>query len=111
MRRANTVRRYLAIGAHAPIFRKVWVRSRTMKPFLIPGHRSNTPVVLLVLSFTVVLGGCNHESQISSQPPRAVRLATVAAPQTSSETLRYSASILPSPPAHLIFPSSLHLPN
>ena len=66
-----------------------------MKPFMIPGHRSKTPRVLVFLSVAGVLGGCYHESQIPMQPPRAVRLATVAAPQMSGETLRYSASILP----------------
>ena len=37
---------------------------------------------------------------------RAVRLATVAAPQTSAETLRYSASILPYAQVDLMFRSS-----
>ena len=77
-----------------------------MKPFTIPRHRLNTPLALIVLSVTGVLGGCGHESQIPSQPPRAVRLATVAAPQTSAETLRYSASILPYAQVDLMFRSS-----
>ena len=77
-----------------------------MKPFTIPRHRLNPPLALIVLSVTGVLGGCGHESQIPSQPPRAVRLATVAAPQTSAETLRYSASILPYAQVDLMFRSS-----
>ena len=77
-----------------------------MKPFTIPRHRLNTPRALLALSVMGVLGGCSHESQIPSQPPRAVRLATVAAPQTSAETLRYSASILPYAQVDLMFRSS-----
>ena len=77
-----------------------------MKPFLIPGRRSKPPLVLVVLSFAGVLGGCHHESQIPAQSPRAVRLATVAAPQTSAETLRYSASILPYAQVDLMFRSS-----
>jgi hypothetical protein len=77
-----------------------------VKPFRIPGHRSNTPLVLVFLSVTGVLGGCHHESQIPMQPPRAVRLATVAAPQMSGETLRYSASILPFAQVDLMFRSS-----
>ena len=77
-----------------------------MKPFMIPGHRSSTPLVLVFLSVAGVLGGCNHESQIPMQPPRAVRLATVAAPQMSGETLRYSASILPFAQVDLMFRSS-----
>jgi RND family efflux transporter MFP subunit len=77
-----------------------------MKPFLISGLRSDASVVMVVLSFALVLDGCNHESQISSQPPKAVRLATVAAPQMRAETLRYSASILPYAQVDLMFRSS-----
>ncbi len=82
-----------------------------MKPFTIPHHRLNTPLALIVLSVTGVLGGCSHESQIPSQPPRAVRLATVAAPQTNAETLRYSASILPYAQVDLMFRSSGYVTN
>jgi RND family efflux transporter MFP subunit len=77
-----------------------------MKPFPIPGHRPNPLLVLVGLLLTVALSACNHESQISSQPPRAVRLATVSAPQTSGETLRYSVSILPFAQVDLMFRSS-----
>jgi RND family efflux transporter MFP subunit len=76
-----------------------------MKLFLKSGHRSKAPLVV-VLSFVGVLGGCNHQSQIPSQPPRAVRVATVAAPQTNADTLRYSASILPYAQVDLMFRSS-----
>jgi RND family efflux transporter MFP subunit len=82
-----------------------------MNPFLRSGHRSNTPLLLVFLSMTGVLSGCNHESQIPSQPPRAVRLATVAAPQTGAETLRYSASILPYAQVDLMFRSSGYVTN
>jgi RND family efflux transporter MFP subunit len=82
-----------------------------MKPFLIPGHKSNTAVVLVVLSVPLVLGGCSHESQIPWQPPKAVRLATVAAPQMNAETLRYSASILPYAQVDLMFRSSGYVTN
>ena len=82
-----------------------------MKPFVIPGHRSSTPAVLVVLSVVGFLGGCHHESQTPSQPPRAVRLATVAAPQMSGETLRYSASILPYAQVDLMFRSSGYVTN
>jgi RND family efflux transporter MFP subunit len=82
-----------------------------MKPFLIPGYRSNTPLVLVVLLFATVLSGCSHQSQIPSQPPRAVRIATVAAPQMSAETLRYSASILPYAQVDLMFRSSGYVTN
>jgi RND family efflux transporter MFP subunit len=82
-----------------------------VKPFTIPRHRPNTLLALIVLSMTGVLGGCSHESQIPSQPPRAVRLATVAAPQTSAETLRYSASILPYAQVDLSFRSSGYVTN
>src|SRR5216684_7288969 len=111
MRRANTIRRFLRIGVPAPIFRKRWVRSRAMKPFPIPGHRPNPSLVLLVLLLTAGLSGCNHQSQIPSQPPRAVRIATVAAPQMSGETLRYSASILPYAQVDLMFRSSGYVTN
>ncbi len=82
-----------------------------MNPFLISGHRSNTPLFLVLLSVAGVLSGCSHESRISSQPPRAVRLVTVAAPQTSAETLRYSASILPYAQVDLMFRSSGYVTN
>src|SRR6266853_269382 len=113
MRRANIIRRSSPIGARALISRNRWVRSRAVKPFTIPRHRLNTPLTLIVLviSVTGVLGGCSHESQIPSQPPRAVRLATVAAPQTSAETLRYSASILPYAQVDLMFRSSGYVTN
>jgi RND family efflux transporter MFP subunit len=82
-----------------------------VKLFTIPRHRLNTALALIVLSVTGVLGGCSHESQMPSQPPRAVRLATVAAPQTSGETLRYSASILPYTQVDLMFRSSGYVTN
>ncbi len=82
-----------------------------MKPFPMLWHRSNTPLVLVVLSFTALLSGCSHQSPIPSQPARAVRLATVAAPQTSPETLRYSASILPYAQVDLMFRSSGYVTN
>jgi RND family efflux transporter MFP subunit len=77
-----------------------------MKPLMIPGRNSNALLVLVLLSLTGVLGGCHHESQIPSQSPKSVRLATVAAPQTSGETLRYSASILPYAQVDLVFRTS-----
>ena len=82
-----------------------------MKPLLMPGHRSNIPLVLVLLSVAGVLSGCNRESQIPSQPPSAVRLATVEAAQTSAETLRYSASILPYARVDLMFRSSGYVTN
>lgn len=82
-----------------------------MKPFVMSGHRSNIPLVLILLSIAGVLSGCNRESQKPSQPPRAVRLATVAAPQMAGETLRYSASILPYAQVDLMFRSSGYVTN
>ena len=82
-----------------------------MKPLPIPGHRPNPLLVLVGLSLTVALSACNHQSQMSSQPPRAVRIATVAAPQMSGETLRYSASILPYAQVDLMFRSSGYVTN
>src|SRR5258707_11541982 len=111
MLRANIIRRFSPIGARVLISRNRWVRSRAVKPFTIPRHRLNTPLALIVLSVTGVLGGCTRQSQMPSQPPRAVRLATVAAPQTSAETLRYSASILPYAQVDLMFRSSGYVTN
>jgi multidrug efflux system membrane fusion protein len=82
-----------------------------MKPFLISVHRSNLPIALALLSVAGILSGCNRESRMPSQPPRAVRLVTVAAPQTSAETLRYSASILPYAQVDLMFRSSGYVTN
>jgi RND family efflux transporter MFP subunit len=82
-----------------------------VKPLVIAGHRLNTPLALVFLSVTGVLGGCNRQSQIPPQLPRAVRLATVAAPQMSAETLRYSASILPYAQVDLMFRSSGYVTN
>jgi len=82
-----------------------------VKPIVKSGHRLNTPLVLVFLSVTGVLGGCNRQSQIPSQPARAVRLATVAPPQLSGETLRYSASILPYTQVDLMFRSSGYVTN
>ena len=82
-----------------------------MKPFLILGLRWDASAVPVVLSFALMLGGCNQESQIPSQPPKAVRLVTVAAPRMSAETLRYSASILPYAQVDLMFRSSGYVTN
>jgi RND family efflux transporter MFP subunit len=82
-----------------------------VKPLVKSGHRLNTPLVLVFLSVTGVLGGCNRQSQIPPQPARAVRLATVAPPQLSGETLRYSASILPYTQVDLMFRSSGYVTN
>src|SRR5947209_14312659 len=106
MRRANTIRRFLLTGVRALIFRKRWVRSRAVKPFMTLRHRSSTPLLLVFLSVAGMLGGCHQESQIPTEPARAVRLATVSAPEMSGETLRYSASILPFAQVDLMFRSS-----
>jgi len=82
-----------------------------VKPIVKSGHRLNTPLVFVFLSVTGVLGGCNRQPQIPSQPARAVRLATVAPPQLSGETLRYSASILPYTQVDLMFRSSGYVTN
>jgi RND family efflux transporter MFP subunit len=82
-----------------------------VKPFTIPKNRLNTLLVLVSLFLTGVLGGCTRQSQIPSQPPRAVGLATVLAPQMTGETLRYSASILPYAQVDLMFRSSGYVTN
>src|SRR5437016_12219204 len=69
-------------------------------------------LALVARSFALVWGaGCNRETRIPAQPPRAVRLATVAAPQRTGETLRYSASILPYAQVDLMFRSSGYVTN
>ena len=82
-----------------------------MNPFLLPGRRSKGPIVSVFLTLAGMLSGCSHESKISSQPPRAVRLVTVAGSQTNAETLRYSASILPYAQVDLMFRSSGYVTN
>jgi RND family efflux transporter MFP subunit len=82
-----------------------------VKPFVMSGHRSSILLVLVLLSIAGVLSGCNRESQIPSQPPKAVRVATVAASQMTGETLRYSASILPYAQVDLMFRSSGYVTN
>src|SRR5260370_2424841 len=111
MRRANIIRRFSPIGERALIFRKRWVRSRAVKPFTIPENKVNTLLVLVSLFVTGVLGGCSRQSQIPSPPARAVRLATVAGPQMTGETLGYSASILPYAQVDLMFRSSGYVTN
>ncbi len=82
-----------------------------MKPFLISGHRLKAPLVLVFLSAAAMLDGCSHVSQITSQSPRAVRLATVAGTEMAAETLHYSASILPYAQVELMFRSSGYVTN
>ena len=82
-----------------------------MKPLTVPRRRSQAPLVLVVLSVAGVLGGCRQETRTPSRPPSAVRLATVGAPQTVGETLRYSASILPYAQVDLMFRSSGYVTN
>ena len=82
-----------------------------MKPFVMPGHRSSTPLALVFLSVAGMLGGCHHEPHPPSQSPKAVRLATVEAPRAIGETLRYSASILPYAQVDLMFRSSGYVTN
>jgi RND family efflux transporter MFP subunit len=77
-----------------------------VKAFMTPGQRSNTPFVLVFLSFMGVLGACHHESQLRSRPPTSVRLAAVTTAQTSGEAFRYSASIIPYAQVDLAFRTS-----
>src|SRR5258708_24895253 len=99
MPRANGVRLFSHIGVHGLIFRKRWVRSRAVKPLIV------------LLSVAGALIGCHHEPPIPSQPLKAVQLATVASSQVSSESLRYSASIVPYAQVDLMFRSSGYVTN
>src|SRR5260370_38513627 len=94
MQRVSGMRLCSPIGARGLIFRKRWVRSRAVKPFIV------------LLSVAGALIGCHRESPIPSQQPKAVQLATVAGSQVSSESLRYSASIVPYAQVDLMFRSS-----
>src|SRR5258705_13202897 len=99
MPRANGIRLFSHIGVHGLIFREHWVRSRAVKPFIV------------LLSTAGALIGCHHEPPIPSQPPKAVQLATVAGGLVSSESLRYSASIVPYAQVDLMFRSSGYVTN
>jgi multidrug efflux system membrane fusion protein len=55
--------------------------------------------------------GCHHESKVRSKGPIAVRIATVEVAETSGETLRYSASIVPNAQVDLSFRSSGYVTN
>ncbi len=71
--------------------------------FMRPRRSWNRPPVLVFLFAAGVLGGCRQESRIPSLPPTPVRLAVVTTAQTSDETLRYSASIIPYTQVDLAF--------
>jgi RND family efflux transporter MFP subunit len=77
-----------------------------VKRFLISRHRSKRPSALVFLSVAGIVGGCHEESRIPSRPPTPVRLVEVTAAQTSGESLRYSASILPYAQVDLAFRTS-----
>ncbi len=66
---------------------------------------------IVLLSIVGALIGCHHEPPIPSQPPKAVQLATVAGALVSSESLRYSASIVPYTQVDLMFRSSGYVTN
>ena len=74
--------------------------------FMKPRRSWNRPPVLVFLFAAGVLGGCRQESRIPSRPPTPVRLAVVTTAQTSDETLRYSASIIPYTQVDLAFRTS-----
>jgi RND family efflux transporter MFP subunit len=68
--------------------------------------------VSMALCIAATLYGCRHESKkITSSEPTAVRVATVTLAETSSERLRYSASILPYAQVDLAFRSSGYVTN
>src|SRR5258708_16327711 len=88
------------------MFRKHLVRSRAVMRFMKPRRSWNRPPVLVFLFAAGVLSGCRQESRIPSRPPTPVRLAVVTTTQTSDETLRYSASIIPYTQVDLAFLTS-----
>jgi RND family efflux transporter MFP subunit len=74
--------------------------------FLKPRRTWDRLPALVILFVSGVLGGCHQESRIPSRPPTPVRLAVVTSAQTSDETLRYSASIIPYTQVDLAFRTS-----
>ena len=65
--------------------------------------RNNIPVILFIAA---TLCGCHQQTKVRSRDPMAVRIATVEVAETSGETLRYSASIVPNAQVDLSFRSS-----
>src|SRR6266849_10310302 len=106
MRRTITAKQSSSIGARAQIFRKHLVRSRAVMRFMRPRRSWNRPPALVFLFAAGVLGGCRQESRIPSRSATPVRLAVVTTAQTSDETLRYSASIIPYAQVDLAFRTS-----
>ena len=59
-----------------------------------------------MLFIAATLCGCHQQTKVSSRGPMAVRIASVEVAETSGETLRYSASIVPNAQVDLSFRSS-----
>ena len=64
-----------------------------------------------LLCIATTLCGCHSESKARPRGPMAVRIATVEVAETSGETLRYSASILPNAQVDLSFRSPGYVTN
>jgi RND family efflux transporter MFP subunit len=65
--------------------------------------RNSIPVIVFIAA---TLCGCRQQTKVRSRDPMAVRIATVEVAETSGETLRYSASIVPNAQVDLSFRSS-----
>jgi RND family efflux transporter MFP subunit len=60
----------------------------------IRSRRTSTAAATIALLATIIVGGCHHEPATPAKPPIAVRLADVTLYQ-STESLQYSASLIP----------------
>jgi RND family efflux transporter MFP subunit len=64
-----------------------------------------------ILCVAATLCACHHKAKATPREPIAVRVATVEVAETSGETLRYSASIVPNAQVDLSFRSSGYVTN
>jgi hypothetical protein len=68
-------------------------------------------IIAGMLCLAATLCACHQETKVKPTDPIAVRVATVEVAETSSETLRYSASIIPNAQVDLSFRSSGYVTN
>src|SRR5258708_450700 len=101
--RTNTSRRCLRSGQRELPLKRLWGRSSAVMPTNAQARfrRVVTAALAIALVATIVTG-CHHESALPAKPPIAVRLAEVTLDQ-STESLKYSASLIPYAQVDLAF--------